>query len=137
MQVQSSKAATPSPEQASGTLRWVRSRLARVAFGCLLLEAGAAMGMPMDASDGMAERGGRITFSGAVVVATCAVPTTAEPGGRAAFSSGRGQCSQGNNESRATYRASMEEIANRSGVRLLQYAKNSYRETMLVTYTYE
>jgi hypothetical protein len=31
----------------------------------------------------------------------------------------------------------MEEIANRSDVRLLQYAKNSYRETMLVTYTYE
>lgn len=138
MQAQSRKAVMPSPKHASATLRRGGNRLAMVAFGCLLLQAGAAMGRPVDASDDMAQRGGgRITFSGAVVVATCTVPTTADAGGMAAFSSGRGQCPQGGDESRATYRASTEEIASRSGVPLLQYAKDSYRDAVLVTYTYE
>lgn len=107
--------------------RRIRRFLVPMALGCLF-KAGLAMGMPM-AGEGAAP-GGTITFSGAIVTPTCAVPAAGSAG-----ASAQGQCQVG--QDRSTYRVSTAQISPQTDVLLLQYANERYRNTKLVTYTYD
>lgn len=103
----------------------------------LLLAAGAAMAMPAMASGAVAGRGGRITFSGAVTVPTCGVPAAAGAAGVPAPSSAQMACSGNTTGSRAVYHVVTEAIPDRSGIRLLEYARDKYSDALLVTYSYD
>lgn len=122
-----------SPVLKSFQLPRIRDRAALVA--CCLFKAGLVLGMPMPPIDETAAAGGTVAFSGAVVMGTCAVSAVDAAGGNFESLPTRGECRSG--ESYAEYRLSAREIGDRPGVRLLQYAKDSYGKAVVLTYVYD
>lgn len=124
-------------QQPHALLLWARNGAKRLASGLLLFVAGVAAAVPAASHAATAPGAGRIVFAGAVTVGTCEVPT-AGPAVRApAFSSARMECSDSISGSRAVYHVVAEAIPDRSGVRLLEYAREKYRDALLVTYNYD
>jgi len=111
------------------------SRLIRLllAAGCLF-KAGAVMGMPMP-SGATSGSHGSISFSGAIVMETCASALAGEVPDTSGSAPVRGECRSG--EDRTPYRFSARDIGERPAGRLLRYARESYGKAMLLTYVYD
>jgi hypothetical protein len=112
------------------------SRLIRLvlAAGCLF-KSGAVMGMPMPSPGAMSGSHGTISFSGAVLMETCASAVAGEMPDTSGSVPIRGECHSG--EDRTPYRFTARDIGERPVSRLLRYAKESYGKAMVLTYVYD
>jgi hypothetical protein len=87
--------------------------------------------MPVESTIEMANSGGAISFSGAIVVYTCEAPNSVATASLPA----RSACHSG--DTRSAYRVESEELGDRPGIRLLQYARETYGKITVVTYDYD